>query len=299
VESGMRGRTVNATLGAMDPVDALTRLGGIASTKQVVKLSSRSKVRTALARGHLIRPGRDRLALPTADKARETAHDVNGYVSHLSAAAHHGWEIKLPPDLPQVTVPRAREISKADRLVEVFRRDIPKADRDGWATTALRTVIDCARDLPFDDALCVADSALRHCSLDKEELMSAAAKVTGRGADRVRLVAAYADGRAANPFESVLRALALLAGVEVIPQYAVTCGEQEYHPDLANPILGLLLEADSWTFHAGKWDHDRDCARYNAMVIAGWTVLRFTWEQVMLSPDYVIKPIRAAKDRAA
>jgi very-short-patch-repair endonuclease len=278
----------------MKAVDALTRLGGIASTKQVVKLSSRARVRTALKRGDIVRVGRNRLALPTADRAHAAARAVNGYVSHLSAAAHHGWEVKFPPDMPQVTVPRAREIPEdLEILVELFHRDIPATDRDGWATTALRTVLDCASDLPFDAALCVADSALRNGDVDKEALESAAGRMTGPRSERVRLVAAYADGRAANPFESVLRALALMAGLQVIPQYAVQCGDREYHPDLANPLVGILLEADSWTWHAEKWDHDRDCARYNAMVVAGWVVLRFTWEHAMHSPDYVIGTIRS------
>jgi very-short-patch-repair endonuclease len=34
--------------------------------------------------------------------------------------------------------------------------------------------------------------------------------------------------------------------------------------------------------------------RYNALVTAGWTVLRFTWEQVMFSPDVVVRTVRAA-----
>jgi very-short-patch-repair endonuclease len=37
-----------------------------------------------------------------------------------------------------------------------------------------------------------------------------------------------------------------------------------------------------------------DYVRYHALVIAGWTVLRFTWEQVMFSPDVVVRTVRAA-----
>lgn len=49
----------------------------------------------------------------------------------------------------------------------------------------------------------------------------------------------------------------------------------------------IVLEADSWTFHASRSAHARDCARYNLLVIHGWRVLRFTWEQVMLDQSYV------------
>ena len=66
--------------------------------------------------------------------------------------------------------------------------------------------------LAFDEALAVADSALRSGAVTAEELRSASARLRGTGSRAARLVAQYADHRAANPFESVLRALALLEG---------------------------------------------------------------------------------------
>ena len=39
---------------------------------------------------------------------------------------------------------------------------LPRSDVEGWATSKVRTVLDCAAELPFDEALAVADSALRH-----------------------------------------------------------------------------------------------------------------------------------------
>ncbi|WP_156911355.1 hypothetical protein [Arsenicicoccus bolidensis] len=32
---------------------------------------------------------------------------------------------------------------------------------------------------------------------------------------------------------------------------------------------------------------DRDCRRYDELVVWGWTVLRFSWEQVMIDRDFV------------
>ncbi|MBC2935058.1 DUF559 domain-containing protein [Nocardioides sp. zg-1228] len=59
------------------------------------------------------------------------------------------------------------------------------------------------------------------------------------------------------------------------------------HPDLVVPAPKVVLEADSWTFHATRGAHARDCARYNLLVLHGWRVLRFTWEQVRLERTYV------------
>jgi hypothetical protein len=68
----------------------------------------------------------------------------------------------------------------------------------------------------------------------------------------------------------VPRALAIVAGLAVIPQYAVRCGDTDFHPDLVNPLLGIILEADSYEFHGRQGsDHTRDCSRYNAFVTDG------------------------------
>ena len=96
-----------------------------------------------------------------------------------------------------------------------------------------------------------------------------------------------ADGRAANAFESVLRALCIEVGVLVVPQQPVLLGIDVIHPDLVAAALGVVIEADSWTFHATRKAHKRDCARYTLLVVHGWRVVRFTWEQVMHDQAYV------------
>ncbi len=85
----------------------------------------------------------------------------------------------------------------------------------------------------------------------------------------------------------MLRALCIEAGLAVEPQRAVDLDSGTIHPDLVCVERGVVLEADSWTFHATRAAYGRDCARYNLLVIHGWRVLRFTWEQVMLDQSYV------------
>lgn len=282
-------------------VEALTRLGGVAETPAVIALSSRKRVRGALRNHQIVRISHNRLALPTAERGLEAAKAVGGFVSHLTAAAHHGWAVKEPPEFPQITVPRGRHIpDQPDWMLDLFQRELPIRDRDGWATSPLRTVLDCAADLPFDVALCVADSALRAGDLTPDGLRTAADRMRGPRGKRARKVATYADARAANPFESVLRALVILVGIEVVPQFAVTCDGITFHPDLANPLIGLIIEADSYAFHGREpKHHNRDVVRYNGFVAAGWTVLRFTWEQVMLEPQYVVRVLRTWLAEAA
>jgi very-short-patch-repair endonuclease len=269
---------------AVDAVDALTRLGGIGSTADLLRLTTRKRLRHAVACRRVIHVARGRYALPTADLARGIAAEIDGHLRLLSAAAHWGWESKWPARYPQLGASR-----RPPRPVEAEVRvgDLPRSHLDGWATSRVRTVIDCAAELPFDEALAVADSALRHGDVTREELEAA----TGED-PQVRRVVAHATHLAANPFESVLRAVLIEAAIPVVPQWEITIGHVTYHPDLAEPFAGIAMEANSWKHHAGKAEHDQDCRRYNALVVGGWTVLRFTWEQVMLAPWEVVAAVR-------
>jgi len=92
--------------------------------------------------------------------------------------------------------------------VDVRWRTLDEDDVWNGRTRAGRTVIDCAKDLPFDEALTVADSALRHGNVTHELLLSLADRVASTGRAQCQRVAREGSGRAANPFESVLRAIA-------------------------------------------------------------------------------------------
>lgn len=265
----------------MDATEALERLGGIAPASALLVATTRRRLRTALAKGQIRRAGRGRYALPAADQARRAAVLCNGHITHLSAALHWGWEVRVPPPRPQIAVPHGRSLP---RVTAADVRRLPRGARTrGWATDPLTTVLQCARDLPFADALAVADSALRHGDVSYDELHGAPS--AGRGARRVLR---YADGRAANPFESTLRALAIECGLDLVPQFEVRARGLVVHPDLVDPITGVVLEAESWEWHGKqKRAFDADCERYTALTVTGWRVLRFTWSEVMLDPGYV------------
>lgn len=173
------------------------------------------------------------------------AREVGGHLRLLSAAAHWG-ETKWPARFPQVVAPR-RPDTPVD--AELAYAVLPPSDRDGWATSRLRTVLDCAAELRFDEALAVADSALRHGDLFHDDLLASLRPDTP---ERVRRVLEHATPLAANPFESVLRAILVEAGIDVVPQWATTVDGVTYHPDLADPIRALAVEANSWAFHAAS-----------------------------------------------
>jgi len=237
-----------------------------------------------LAQGRIVRIARNRYAAPTLDEARAAAARLSGAVSHLSAALAHGWKVKWGPAKPSITVPRTR--SGVDGAgVDLHWAVLTDAECRARLTSPLRTVIDCARALPFDEALSVADSALRSGKVDAQELLSAAESAPRTGRRAALAVAQAADGLAANPFESVLRAIALdVRGLEVVPQGPVgPIG----HADLADAVLKVAVEAESFEFHALPEAFRHDVRRYSAMTRLGWLVVRFVWEDAMSRPAYV------------
>ncbi len=259
-------------------------MGGIAAARDLLLLTSRRRLRTAVQGRAILQAGHGRYALPVADQARRAAVLVGGHVTLLSAALHWGWEVRMPPRRPQVGVPHGRPLPRLG-AADVHR--LPRGTTtEGWATSPLATVLQCARHLPFADALAVADSALRHDAMTYDDLQAAAS-----GRDRAVLL--HATKVAANPFESALRAIAIEAGVPVVPQFEIHARGLVLHPDLVDPLAGVVLEAESWEFH-GREKHafETDCERYNALTATGWRVLRFTWPQVMHHPDLVRAVLR-------
>jgi very-short-patch-repair endonuclease len=279
----------------------LHRLGGVSTRATLVELTSRATVDRALREGRLVRVARGRYALPTVDVARRAAAVLHGVVSHRSAAAYWGWAMKQMPDQPCVTVRRNRKLAPHRRAgVELHWAPLSGGDIvDGWVTSPTRTFVDCCRDLPFDQALAIADSALRSRSFTRSRLLEIAQSVKGPGRATCLRVAHEATGEAANPFESTLRAIALdVAGLVVRPQVLVVDEPFSIRPDLSDERLRIALEADSFEWHGNRDALKRDCRRYNLLVAHGWSVLRFTWEDVMLDPEHVRCTLLAVVDLA-
>jgi very-short-patch-repair endonuclease len=227
------------------------------------------------------------------------AHDLTATLSHRSAALHHGLEVATVPERPEVVVRRNRRLSQSQQSRALVRwRDLGHGESRDGVTTVLRTVLDCARDLPFTEALAVADSALRHDLLTTGDLRRAADALRGPGAARARRVAQHADMRAANPFESALRAIALEAGLDVQPQFQITDSGLYAMVDLADVGRRLAVEADSYEHHGNRRGFRKDVRRYSELVVFGWAVLRFTWEDVMLQPAYVLWALTSWRRRS-
>ncbi len=205
------------------------------------------------------------------------------------------WRLDLvrEPEVVHVTVPsRARPVRRPG--VRYHWSSLP-TPAHGWATPVLRTVLDCAAALPFDEALPVADSALRLGLTTREALLAGALASPRTGQGRRLRVTRFADARAANVLESRLRGIVLGAGFETFePQFTITLPRRTVRPDLVDPVRRVVIEAEGFEHHGPRAAFTEDCRRYDELTADGWIVLRFTWEQVMDQPAWVADVVREA-----
>lgn len=94
--------------------------------------------------------------------------------------------------------------------------------------------------------------------------------------------------------ESVLRWMLHEAGVPApVLQHVIRAAAGEFRADFAWPDRMVLVEFDG-NVHRERAVFVNDVRRQNALVAAGWTVLRFTSADLLGRPEDVIAQIRRA-----
>lgn len=281
--------------------------GGIMTTAALLRACTRRELAGAVAAGAVTRLGRGSYGVPAGTgpesaRARDAAVRTNGVISHQSAAEWHRWELRTLPERPVITVPRGRKVPERLREeIDVRWGDLSPWQVDGIVTTPLATVVACARTMDYDEALAVADSALRSGVVGRDELRAAARNAPRTGRPAAIKVAEAADGRSANAFESVVRAIShRVTGLALEPQQRVL---PSIICDLVDHRCRIVVECDSWTYHAEKSAFHRDLQRYNSLAVAGWLILRFDRTHALERPEYVEREmaaaVRARGDRGA
>ncbi|WP_220187533.1 endonuclease domain-containing protein [Pseudonocardia pini] len=232
-------------------------------------------------------------AHPPSDAARVWAAVLwAGEGAVLSGVAAAWWQ-GIAPALAgpvAVTVPRRRS-PRPRQGVTVRRRDLDPQDRThrhGVAVTAPAfTVLDAAVELgtaggPF------LDRALQ-TGVSFEAVSRAYSRNIGcHGSAAMHALLVAAADRSASVAERLLvkhlRAARLIGW---------RCG----HPvmgfllDLAFPEAKVAIEVDGWAWHLDAERRQRDLWRQNVLVRAGWTVLRYTWQDLTTRPAAVLAEI--------
>jgi hypothetical protein len=239
--------------------------------------------------------------LALARAAVITCGVADAVASHRTAARVHGIAI---PDgrLPEhVTVPRLqRRIRRRDLVCHARSLGLMDVEvHDGVPVTSVtRSLVDLVDEVSRLDGVWAVDDALRrHLVTRKEITRQLGDRRGGKGVVRSRV--AEADGAAESILETAGRLTLADAGVRLpVPQYPVFCGDVLIaRLDGAYPDVHLGIEFDGAGVHSTPDALFRDRARQNALHELGWTLLRFTWWDVVHDPKGFAASVRRALAR--
>ncbi len=229
-------------------------------------------------------------------------------VSHRCAAAL--WGIGAPVDQPELTVPTGR--CPRLRGVVVHRTNLlPQhhvSRRAGLAvTSAERTLGDLGavttgRAVASSVAQALADERTTVSRLFR--LIDEIGRSGRNGIGVLRRVLddwLLGEQRPDSVLEPMMARLLRAHGVPPGRfHYAISDAEGRFvaEVDFAWPSAGVVAEVDGLSVHRSRSALQRDLARQNRVVALGWTVLRFTWHDVVQRPGDVAAQVTAALARA-
>lgn len=232
---------------------------------------------------------------------------TGGIVSHRSAAEL--WGLIQPAGYVDVSVrapraPRAEPPAIVHRIGDLHPE--LAVEREGLRITdPVRTVIDLGLVLPLWSVRDALSRGLTTHLLTISQVETLRDALGRKGRNGTGVVRELLDERllTAGDEESLLekRFFDLVRHHDVprpVIQYEVWhAGRFIARVDAAYPELKLAIEVDGYRHHSSPDAFQRDRTRQNRLVALGWTVLRFTWADVVQRPAMVAQTIREAVNR--
>jgi hypothetical protein len=233
-------------------------------------------------------------------------------VSHRSAAAL--WRLpgfKAGP--VEILTPHGRTNHRVSCAVVHESRRIPAhhvKTIDGLAVTSVeRTLCDLA-SLPWvhpkrlERAM---DNALAMRLATCEQLWKVWGDLVSKGRRGTRLLRALLAARLpgyvppASELEAIFRDVVRAAGIEDPVRQLDLGNEEDWigRVDFTFRRQRVIVEVDGRIGHFGELDRKRHKVRDKALEDAGWTVLHFTWEDVVARPRWVVRQLQAELSKAA
>lgn len=281
---------------------------------QLVSLGlSPTAVRSRVAAGRLFRRhrgvfvvGRADLSLKGKWLAAVFACGDGALLSHVSAAALREL-LPARAGLPHVLV--SRRGGRGHTGIKVHRSYLLEAaDRtivDGIPCTSVaRTLLDIAATEPA----WVLHKAMNQAVIDRELDISEVQELLGRvgrhqGAGRLRAAIGNKEigsDRTKSALERRFLSLLRKAGLPypAINEWMPIDGE-EMQCDFVWHAQRVVVEVDGWKTHRTQEAYENDRRRDRLLRLAGWTVLRFTWADVVERPAEAIADLRKVLAQAA
>ncbi|HMG43406.1 MAG TPA: type IV toxin-antitoxin system AbiEi family antitoxin domain-containing protein [Acidimicrobiales bacterium] len=288
---------------------------GVAATTQLHALGvNRGMIARRVGRGDWTRVGRRVVRLAGTPATWETqllahvlAAGAGAVASHRSAAALWGLD-GCRKGGPEVTIPFGRNHSAAGARIHRIR-DLDRVQpvrRAGIPTTPIeRTLLDLGAVATKGVVLIAVDDARRKDLTDWDRLLDCLVLHARRGRDGVGTFRSILDDHfgelavTGSAFERLVYAFLCEAGLpQPVLQHEVCVDGRDYRFDLAYPEQRVGIELDG-TIHLRRDVWEKDHERQNALVLAGWTVLRFTWRDYQERRLDLVREVRAALKAAA
>ncbi len=224
-------------------------------------------------------------------RAAVWGHGQAACASGLAAA----WWLELTrfaPDVVEVTVPRDSH-GRRHTGSRVRRRDLSPLDvveHRGLRVTAVAlTALEAAVRRGGGPKL--MDEALR-CHTELRQLWAAQLRNKGRyGSPRARRLLQAADDGTKSQAE---RLFTRLLNGSRITGWRANQKVLGYEVDVLFGSAKVVVEVDGFAFHTDAESFERDRRKQNALVLAGYQVLRFTWLDLTEYPDRVLALVRQA-----
>lgn len=281
--------------------ELLVRQGGVLSRSQALDcgMSARTVARrVSSGTWRVLFPGVYRVAghRPSHESRVRAASLWGGppaTVSGPAAAFWHGM-LDAAPGIVGLTVPRDRHRRPRPGVV-LHRRDLADDDRRtvrGVAVTAPAVAV--LETAPALGARFLDRALQRHVPFaDLHAAYCRRLGARGQGPVTPLLVACAdrADSAAERLVVRLLRDGGLTGWTRALPFGPWTV-------DVAFPAERLAIEVDGWAWHVDEERFLADRRKGNALVGAGWTVLRFTWADLTEDPagslDRICREVRRA-----
>ena len=229
----------------------------------------------------------------------------NALASHRSAAAVHSIDGYSLDRIEVVVAANRSPAVKGATLHKSAQMDLarPTVRKAIPVTGVGRTVLDVAAVVSrrqLDDTIdaVLRDGRLRLWDLYDVLVSHARRGRNGCGALRAALDARLGDDRVPlSRWSRMVSDLLVEAGLDQpCFEYPIHAADRKFiaQVDLAYPDRNLAIELDSVRWHHNLHNFSHDRQRRNRLLLAGWVVLNFTWEDYSRRPDQLCAAVAAA-----
>jgi hypothetical protein len=226
-------------------------------------------------------------------RAAVLASGAKAVLSHGDAAAHWGM-MSVRGRLIHVTTPSTSGRDPDPTRIRLHRvgtlRPWESALNEGIPTTTVaRTLLDLSphlRPRAVEETIAHANRlglfdllAVRRCLVEHPRQ---------HGAPALRRLLGALEGTGAADLRSMLEVLLLqLSDDHDLPKPVANAQVAGFMVDFFWPGRRLIVEADSYTYHSMPSAFERDRERDQQLALAGYTVVRFTYNQITRQPEAV------------